>query len=299
MRNINLLLTAIIILLLGSVGLYWFMNNPDLGNQYNKTNTDNGLNTEEVLPVELDGGIGDGAGPLEEQIPDGEPHVIGQSAGGSDIIAYHFGSGSKEVLLIGGIHGGFAPGTVTVMENYVDSLKKENSLPSDLRLTIIPLLNPDSLNKGTGLAGRLNNNNVDLNRNFGCNWKEEGVWRQQSVSGGKEAFSEPEAKALRNYIDNNRPTAVVAYYAASGGVYVSACDGIVNEEASNLVDVYANASGYKANKTFDSYVTNGDLTNWLAKENIPAISVLLTNYTNPELAKNLKGIEAVLMEIAK
>jgi hypothetical protein len=36
------------------------------------------------------------------------------------------------------------------------------------------------------------------------------------------------------------------------------------------------------------------MVNWLAKNNIPAISVLLTNHTDVEWDKNKKGIDAIL-----
>ena len=58
--------------------------------------------------------------------------------------------------------------------------------------------------------------------------------------------------------------------------------------------IYADASGYPAYQSFDFYAITGDMVNWLAKNNIPAISVLLTNHTNTEWAKNQAGIEALL-----
>ena len=41
------------------------------------------------------------------------------------------------------------------------------------------------------------------------------------------------------------------------------------------------------------------MVNWFAKQNIPAISVLLTNHTDTEWTKNQKGIEALLSYYAK
>ena len=57
---------------------------------------------------------------------------------------------------------------------------------------------------------------------------------------------------------------------------------------------YAKASGYPDSNVFDFYTTTGDMTNWLAKINVPAISVLLTNHTDTEWTKNQAGIKAVL-----
>ena len=66
-----------------------------------------------------------------------------------------------------------------------------------------------------------------------------------------------------------------------------------------LTNAYAKASGYKAYETFDFYSITGDMVNWFAKLEIPAISVLLTNHTDIEWEKNLKGIEALLKEYAE
>ena len=41
------------------------------------------------------------------------------------------------------------------------------------------------------------------------------------------------------------------------------------------------------------------MTNWLAKNSIPAISVLLTNHTDTEWSKNLAGIQALLTYYGK
>ena len=50
---------------------------------------------------------------------------------------------------------------------------------------------------------------------------------------------------------------------------------------------------------FDFYEVNGDMTNWLAKNNIPAISVLLSTHENIEWSKNKAGIEALLKHYDK
>ena len=36
-----------------------------------------------------------------------EQTVIGKSVESRDIVAYHFGAGAKELLFVGGIHGGY------------------------------------------------------------------------------------------------------------------------------------------------------------------------------------------------
>jgi hypothetical protein len=149
------------------------------------------------------------------------------------------------------------------------------------------------------VAGRFNANTVDLNRNFDCDWQASALWQNKNVSGGSSAFSEPESKAIKNYVETNKPKAVVVWYSSAGGVYASSCHNGVSSETKTLTKTYATASGYPAYENFDFYEITGDMVNWLAKINIPAISVLLTNHTETEWSKNLKGIEAVLKYYAK
>ncbi|MBI5138582.1 MAG: hypothetical protein HZA95_02165 [Candidatus Vogelbacteria bacterium] len=246
--------------------------------------------------------------------------VIGKSVEGRDIEAYHYGTGSEEVLIIAGIHGGYEWNTfwlaATGLLDYFD--KNLDSIPSNLKVTIIPEMNPDGVVKVIGtnrgdtgpddftsaalairIAGRFNANNVDLNRNFDCSWQSTGVWQSKKVSGGDSAFSEPESQAIKEYVEQSKPKAVIVYYSAAGGVYSSACNAGILPETSALTKLYAKASGYPAYDKFDAYPTSGDMVNWLAKINVPAISVLLTNHEEIELDKNLAGIKAVLTRYGK
>lgn len=241
-----------------------------------------------------------------------EQTIIGKSSTGLDINAYHYGSGASEILFVGGIHGGYEWNTSLLAFQAMDYFKNNPSaIPANLKVTVVPVLNPDGLSKVTGtserftasdvsksekvvISGRFNGNNVDLNRNFDCDWKSEGVWKDIVVSGGESAFSESESQAIKNYVEKQNPKAVVVWYSAAGGVYSSSCHNGVSAETKALTNLFAKASGYRASEEFDFYETTGDMTNWLAKIKVPAISVLLTNHTDTEWTKNLAGIKAVL-----
>lgn len=238
--------------------------------------------------------------------------TIGRSVDGREIKAYHFGEGDKRVVFVGGVHGGYAWNTSAVAYELIDHLEKNPSfVPEGVRVTVIPVLNPDGLILAAGtssrfavadvdktIAGtidaRLNANDVDLNRNFDCDWQEEGTWQSRTVSGGDSAFSEPESAAIRDFINKEKPSAVVVWYAAAGGVFASNCHGDVLSDTSELTKRFAEASGYRAYESFNFYEITGDMVNWLAKIRIPAISVLLTNHNDVEWDKNRAGVEAVL-----
>jgi hypothetical protein len=260
---------------------------------------------------------------FEEPTPEPEPEpkpelkrdpesIIGRSVNGNSIIAYHYGDGDEELLFIGGMHGGYSWNTPLVAYQLMDYLESNPSvIPENLTVTVIPVLNPDGLEEVVGTAGRFarssvpasqaetipgrfNANDVDLNRNFDCDWQAEGTWQSRTVSGGDAPFSEPESRALKNYVENYPPRAVVVWYSAVGGVFASNCRNGVLPETLTLTNLYADASGYKAYETFDFYEITGDAVNWFAKNNVPAISVLLTTHEDTEWAKNQAGVNALL-----
>jgi hypothetical protein len=242
--------------------------------------------------------------------------LLGTSAGGNDIVAYHYGTGTSELLFVGGIHGGYSWNTALVAFNLIDHLDENpDAVPDGVKVTVIPVLNPDGLDTVVGTPGkfsrsdapasgedttpgRFNGNEVDLNRNFNCDWQADAMWQNTPVSGGDEAFSEPESAAIRDYIEQNTPAGVIVWYSAAGGVFASNCYNGVLEETTALTELYAEASDYKAYTDFDFYEVTGDMTNWLAGEEIPAISVLLTNHRDVEWDKNKAGIEAVIASFA-
>lgn len=244
--------------------------------------------------------------------------VIGTSVEGRAITAYHFGTGNQEILFVGDIHGGYTWNTALLAYKTMEYLKANpNAIPKNLKVTVIPVLNPDGLYDVVGtttanftqadaapssaaqIAGRFNANKVDLNRNFDCDWRSSALWQGRTVSGGSGAFSEPESQAIKNYVETKKPKAVVAWYAAAGGVFASRCDKGVLPETLTLTDIYATAAGYKAYESYDFNAIPGDMVNWLAKMEIPAISVLLTNHSGIEWTKNQAGIKAILEHYAE
>ena len=312
MKNI-IILFAIVVLLGGGAWL-WYANTSS-PSQYENENgeAENIDNMEE----ETDNDTDEEETEAETDQEYARETTIGNSVGGNDIAAYHFGTGDNELLFIGGIHGGYSYNTSLVAYELIDLLSETPAtVPESVTVTIIPVLNPDGLELVTGstgrftpadvstsqserVAGRFNANEVDLNRNFDCQWQAEGTWQSRTVSGGEAPFSEPEAVAVRDYVTSNSPEAVVVWYSAAGGVYASSCNNGILPGTQTLLNTYAEASDYPAYDSFDFYAITGDLVNWLASENIPAISVLLSDRQNTEWSKNRAGITAVINAFAE
>ena len=127
-----------------------------------------------------------------------------------------------------------------------------------MTLTIIPAANPDGVALVTGTRGRFtpdqvadeterrrfNADNVDINRNWDCDWQPTGQWGGNIVSGGSEPFSEAESYYLKEYFLAEQPRLVTFWHSKIPGVFLGQCDGVVIPDTRLFAEQYATASGY-------------------------------------------------------
>jgi hypothetical protein len=125
--------------------------------------------------------------------------TIGHSVDGRSIRASRFGSGSRRLLVIGGVHGNeYGTSVATQFAGYLAA--HPQAVPAGARIDVIRCLNPD----GRAHDTRGNAHHVDLNRNLPTsNWRralgpldDPGA---PGLSGGSRPGSEPETKALLAY----------------------------------------------------------------------------------------------------
>lgn len=225
---------------------------------------------------------------------------FGRSVQGTPLRARQIGDGPRHIVLVGGLHAGFAPGTEDLAYRAIDYFTEHpDEVPASATLHLIASANPDSPPAPGERRGRLNANGVDLNRNWDCQWTSDAVWRNQPVSGGKAPLSEPESRALHDYLWEIRPVAVVFWEAkATGGMASPGGCGPASLVSEPLAATYGVAAGYSV-EPFEVYAVTGDAVNWLDSQRIPAISVLLPDYTLTDWADNLRGIRAVLHEFGR
>ena len=235
--------------------------------------------------------------PTETGTPAIQVVVIGRSAGGQELRVVQMGSGPRNVLVLGGLHSGFAPSSVRVVEDiqaYFTAHPEE--IPAGITLHLLSNANPDAPDLPNDARGRLNANSTDLNLNWDCNWLPSIAFRSQDLTAGRAPFSEPETQAIRDYALQTLPVAVIAYEAKSPGwVIAGACKG-PSLFSDALAQNYAYASGYDVNKP-DSYF-HGDATDWLDSRGIPAISILLKDYTTPDSDIHIRAIKALFARAA-
>ena len=142
-------------------------------------------------------------------------------------------------------------------------------------------------------AGRFNANGVDLNRNWDCQWQSESTWRNQAVSAGAYAFSEPETVALRDLFLEIDPVAVGFWHSQANKIFASGC-GQLFLETIELSEIYAQGSYYPTQTEFSAYLVTGDASDWLATVGIPAITIELASHADTEFDRNIAGVLAVL-----
>lgn len=238
--------------------------------------------------------------------------VIGKSVEGRSIDAYIYGTGATHLMFVGGVHGGYEWNSVLLAYQFMDYLNVNPSfIPANITIAVIPSANPDGVYRVIGKegrfaitdvpttvlpdgTGRFNADNVDLNRNFDCKWKSTSVWKTHTVSAGTSAFSEPETRAIRDFVSTFSPAGAVFWHSQANSVFASQCNRGILPGTMNIMNVYANASPYPAVKVFNAYPTTGAADDWLASIGIPAITVELKTHTSIEWAQNLAGIKALL-----
>lgn len=236
--------------------------------------------------------------------------VIGMSVEEREIDAYTYGNGETHLVFVGGVHGGYEWNSVLLAYQFIDYIDTNPEIiPGGLTVTVIPSANPDGLyevisregrftaadvpvNTTVGL-GRFNANGVDLNRNFDCKWKPESTWRGDAVSAGSAPFSEPESRAIKNFVLKNNPDAVVFWHSQANTVYASECENGILPETLRIMEAYAKAARYLTVEVFDAYEITGDAEGWLASIGIPAITVELQTHESIEWERNLSGIKAL------
>lgn len=221
---------------------------------------------------------------------------IGLSEQGQPIEAFRFGTGTRKFVLVGETHGAPERNTGVLSRQLIDWFGNHpEAIPADVRLYIIPVLNPD----GDKLDARQNANGVDLNRNMNTNLDKcsENDWSQQvygaygviSNTGGPYADSEPESRVIRAFLLD--ASAVIFFHSAAGLVFPSACEDPI---AIAIAQTYAKAGNYHYARYWDKYSITGGMHDWARGVDLPAIIPELESGDDPEFDRNLAGVKAIL-----
>jgi len=227
------------------------------------------------------------------------PATIGFSLAGRPIEAYTFGVGEREYLIVAGIHGGYEWNTVALANELITHINENpGAIPSDTTLYVIRNMNPDGEARAHGVDGRVNNNGVDLNRNFPSeNWTEEwdrdGCWIYRPTTGGSRGGSEPETRTVMSFIASHRITAMISYHSAALGIFPG---GVPWEEPSRqLAKALAKETRYPYPPLDTGCVYTGTLADWAVENGVgAAVDMELRNHRDSDFEVNLKALKVLL-----
>ena len=227
------------------------------------------------------------------------PTIIGFSLAGRPIEVYTFGAGEREYLIVAGIHGGYEWNTIALTNELITHINEHPEvIPTDITLYIIRNMNPDGEARAHGVDGRVNNNGVDLNRNFPsenwtAEWDRDGCWIYRPTSGGLYAGSEPETRTVMSFIKARKIEAMISYHSAALGVFPG---GVPWEEPSKqLAKALSKATRYPYPPLDTGCKYTGTLADWAVENGVGAsVDMELTNHRDTDFAQNLKAMQALM-----
>jgi predicted deacylase len=225
------------------------------------------------------------------------PIVIGTSVAERPMEVFSFGSGDNFRMIIAGIHGGYEGNTIRLADQIIQVLQARPDLvPEDITLYILRSLNPDGEARSDSYKGRVNENLVDLNRNWPSHWQKtwplEGCWTYTYVTGGSHPASEPETRALMNFMITYQIQALINYHSAALGIFPG---GQPPDPASvSLALAIADVSDYPYPPIETGCQYTGQLIDWASDQGIAAIDIELTNHDDTDLAQNIQVLQAFL-----
>jgi len=232
--------------------------------------------------------------------PFGAPAVIGRTVEGRPIVVFRFGNGPDQRLIIGGIHGGYEWNTVALLDALMRRLRLNPAvIPPGVSLFILPVLNVDGYTDHRGETyGRANARGVDLNRNFPAFWQAEWekthCWHALPISAGARPFSEPETRAVRDFLQwpGIHIRALISYHSAAHTIFAGGQP--PDPAAVALAERLARASGYTFPPKDIGCPYTGQLIDWAVAQGIPAVDVELTTHDDLDVEINWRLLQAFL-----
>lgn len=200
-----------------------------------------------------------------------KPHfLIGHSKMGTPIEALKLTEGSKNALLIGGVHGDEPEGFLLV-ERFIREADW-SQFESEIGLWVIPRLNPDGCKNNE----RTNSSGVDLNRNMPTkDWSP--AAKAPRYFPGPQPNSELETQALIEFIHQIQPAGIVSAHSWEPVINY-------NGPAKKWAEHMALFNNYRISDDI-GYPTPGSLGTWAGWErNIPTITLEIERGATPEKA---------------
>lgn len=225
------------------------------------------------------------------------PLVVGTSVAGRPMEVFAFGQGPIKRMIIAGIHGGYENNTIRLADQLIQLLQaRPDLIPEQITLYILRSLNPDGEARSNSYKGRVNENLVDLNRNWPSLWQKtwplEGCWTYTYVTGGSHPASEPETRALMNFLITYQVDALINYHSAALGIFPGGQP--PDDRSTELAEAIAAISDYPYPPIETGCQYTGQLIDWASDMGIAAIDIELTNHDDTDLVQNIRVLQTFL-----
>ncbi len=222
-----------------------------------------------------------------------EAFSIGKSVMEKDIPCLKIGTGEKRLFLSGAHHGLeylTAAFLMRFLENYAKKLcegdKVTEELSKKVTLYAVPMVNPDGVDiavNGLDITNpyhralismvgihsfhsvwQANARGVDVNHNYDAGWKMVMERPSPSKYGGGSAESEPETRAVAEFVRKTDFDMLLAFHSQGGEIYYD-FDGMESERAEKLAEKLAEESGYAVCRP-EGTAGFGGCKDWFIKE---------------------------------
>lgn len=226
-----------------------------------------------------------------------ESFSIGKSVMGKEIPCLKVGCGDRKIFLSGAYHGleyltsaflvkflsNYTVKLITEKEYFGYDIKK---LYHNVTLYIVPMVNPDGVDialNGLDITNsyhrrlismvgihsfnnvwQANVNGVDINHNFNANWQMVVDRPSPSKYGGECAESEPETRAVTEFVKKENFDMLLAFHSQGREIYYD-FDGMVSENSLQTAKKMAKESGY-AVCVPEGSASFGGCKDWFIKE---------------------------------
>lgn len=206
------------------------------------------------------------------------PFTFGYTSQSLPIPAYKYGSHGHHILIIGGVHGDEIEG---IQCAYAINDRFMKDFPYQYQVTVVPCLNVDGMLAKT----RKNGNSVDLNRNLPTlDWTN--VAAKESYYPGTGANSEPENKALTQYIEETKPKFILSLHS-----WIPLLN--INGDCKKIAGIISSITGYKITDDI-GYPTPGSLGTYTGIErSIPTLTYEFERQLDPRVITGLH-VDAIL-----
>lgn len=222
-----------------------------------------------------------------------EVFSIGKSVMEKDILCVKIAGGKKKLFLSGAYHGLeylTAAFLMRFLKNFAARLeagdKEIRELAKCVSLYAVPMVNPDGVDIAVNglditdpyhralisMVGihsfnsvwQANARGVDINHNYDAGWKMVVERPSPSKYGGEYAESEPETRAVTEFVRNGDFDMLLAFHSQGSEIYYD-FDGMTGRRSEEIAEKMAQESGYAVRKPVGT-ASFGGCKDWFIKE---------------------------------